>query len=352
MPMNIVIPMAGKSSRFFEAGFTVPKFLLPLSPSEGSKTMIEGAVDSLQMVGNLIFIVQRDHCMFNIDTFLKEKYPSCTVLYLERYTGGCVESVYEAALSYINTNDPLIISNCDQYLEWDSSEFLRVCSQEGVDGCVLTYNTDSVKNSYCTIDASGRCTEFREKQVISEHSLVGVHYWRRGSDFILSAKNMLDNNVRDAGEYYVSTSYNYLIEKGKHITICPMREGEIYHTIGVPQTYYDFLQKKDPIRVSQMTDMKRGWFLGNFLPAAYSSKDVEVGILEHKKGEEWSAHVHKRGDEINVLISGYMRINNLDLVTGQVFVIPKGHLTKAVFYEDCKIVCVKLPSDTKDKYCY
>jgi mannose-6-phosphate isomerase-like protein (cupin superfamily) len=88
------------------------------------------------------------------------------------------------------------------------------------------------------------------------------------------------------------------------------------------------------------------------LPAAYSSKDVEVGILEHKKGEEWSAHVHKRGDEINVLISGYMRINNLDLVTGQVFVIPKGHLTKAVFYEDCKIVCVKLPSDTKDKYCY
>jgi hypothetical protein len=74
--MNIVIPMAGKSSRFFEAGFTVPKFLLPLSPSEGSKTMIEGAVDSLQMVGNLIFIVQRDHCMFNIDTFLKEKYPS------------------------------------------------------------------------------------------------------------------------------------------------------------------------------------------------------------------------------------------------------------------------------------
>jgi len=352
MPMNIVIPMAGKSSRFFDVGFTVPKFLLPLSPLEGSKTMIEGAVDSLHMEGNLIFIVQRDHCKYNIDTFLKEKYPTSTVLYLERYTDGCVESVYEAAAGYINNDDPLVISNCDQYLDWDSSEFLYVCSQGGVDGCVLTYFADTDKNSYCKINSEGHCTEFREKEVISEHSLVGVHYWKRGSDFVLSAKNMLDNNVRDAGEYYVSTSYNYLVNKGKKITICALREGEVYHSIGVPQTYYDFLQKRDPIRVSELKDMKRGWFLGDFLPAAYSTKDVEVGILEHKKGEEWLAHVHKRGDEINVLISGWMKINNTEVITGQIFVIPKGHLTKAVFYEDCKIVCVKLPSDTKDKYCY
>lgn len=352
MSVNIVIPMAGKSSRFFDAGFTVPKFLLPLSPAEGSKTMIEGAVDSLHMEGNLIFIIQRDHCKYNIDSFLKEKYPACNILYLERYTGGCVESVYEAAAGYINNDMPLIISNCDQYLDWDSSEFMRVCSQDGVDGCVLTYFSDTNKNSYCKVNSEGRCTEFREKVVISEHALVGVHYWKRGSDFILSAKNMLDHNVRDAGEYYVSTSYNYLIERGKNIAICSLREGEIYHSIGVPQSYYEYLQMRDPIRVSQLKDMKRGWFLGDFLPAAYSTKDVEVGILEHKKGEEWSAHVHKAADEVNVLISGWMKINNTEIITGQIFVIPKGHLTKAVFYEDCKIVCVKLPSDTKDKYCY
>jgi dTDP-glucose pyrophosphorylase len=350
--MNIVIPMAGKSSRFFEAGFTVPKYLLPLSKKQTGITMIEGAVDSLHMKGQLIFIVQREHTMFRIDTFLKEKYPDSIVLYLERYTGGCVESVYEAAKAYIDNDSPLVISNCDQYLEWDSTEFLHVCNQPNVDGCVLTYFADTVKNSYCTVDDSGRCTFFREKEVISPHSLVGVHYWKRGSDFVASAKDMIENNVRDAGEYYVSTSYNYLVKQGKFITICPLRDGEIYHTIGVPETYYNFLQSQDPIQISQLKDMKRGWFLGDFLPCAYSSKDVEVGILEHKAGEEWSAHVHKKGDEINVLLSGYMRINNQDIVTGQVFVIPKGHLTKATFYEDCRIVCVKLPSDTKDKYCY
>ena len=47
-----------------------------------------------------------------------------------------------------------------------------------------------------------------------------------------------------------------------------------------------------------------------------------------------------------------MRINNIELCKDMIFKIPKGLLTKAVFLEDCKIVCIKLPSDTNDKYCY
>ena len=350
--MNIVSPMAGQSSRFFNDGFTVPKFLLPVSQSDPYITMIEGATNTLHMFGNLIFIIQRDHTKYNIDTFLREKYPDSTILYLDRYTGGCVESVYEAAKEYINNDTPLIISNCDQFLEWDSTAFLNICSQTHVDGCVLTYYATTDKNSYCSIDSEKKCLEFREKKVISEHSLVGVHYWKHGSDFIDSAEDMLKRDVRDAGEYYVSTSYNYLIQKGKYITICSMKDTEVYHSIGIPETYYDFLQKKNPICINELSSMKRGWFLGNFLPTAYSTSDVEVGILEHKKGEIWPAHIHKKGDEINVLIEGSMKVNNLEIKKGQIFVIPKGHLAKAVFFENCKIVCVKVPSDTKDKYCF
>lgn len=350
--MNIVIPMAGKSSRFFENGFTVPKFLLPLSPAENGISMIEGAVNSLHMSGQLIFIIQREHVQYKIDTFLKEKYPDSIVLFLDRYTGGCVESVYEAAKDYINTDTPLVISNCDQYLEWDSRKFLEVCAQPHVDGCVLTYFADTPRNSYCRVDETGRCLEMREKQVISTHSLVGVHYWKRGSDFVASAADMLSRDVRDAGEYYVSTSYNYLIQQGKYITHVPMEEGSIYHTIGVPETYFEFLQKRDPLRIAELNSMTRGWFVGEFQPTMYPSKEVEVAIQDHKGGEECPAHVHKRGDEINVVVSGRMKLNNFELQTGQIFVIPKGHLTKAIFYEDTKIVCVKIPSDTNDKYCY
>lgn len=350
--MNIVIPMAGKSARFFEAGFRMPKYLLPLTPKEGNITMIEGAVNTLHMEGQLIFIIQRDHTIYGIDTFLREKYPTSIILYLERYTGGCVESVYEAAKAYINNDNPLVISNCDQYLEWDSSDFLRVCRQPEVDGCVLTYFADTTKNSYCRVDSNGKCLEFKEKSVISPHSLVGVHYWKRGKDFIEAAEDMLTNDVRDAGEYYVSISYNYLVKKGKYITHKAMAKGEVYHSIGVPETYFTFLQRNCPIELSDLKNMTRGWFLGDFLPCAYTSKDVEVGVLEHKAGEESLAHIHRKADEINVLLSGSMRINNIELQKNQIFIIPKGHLTKAIFHEDCKILCVKIPSDTKDKYCY
>ena len=352
MSMNIVIPMAGKSERFFKEGFTVPKYMLPIEGGETPRTMIQGAVDSLHMEGNLYFIVQRDHEIYGVTKFLTDAYPTATVLYLERYTGGCVESVYEAAKGYINTDLPLVISNCDQYLEWDSTDFLQACQRPDIDGCVLTYFADTEKNSYCRTDTNGVCTEFREKKVISPHSLVGVHYWKRGSDFIKSAEDMLSNDRRDAGEYYVSTSYNYLVESGKKIIHSPMKSTDVYHSIGVPETYFTYLQGLMPIQINELSSMKRGWFMGNFLPTAFQTKDVEVGILEHKAGEVWPAHLHKKGDEINVLIEGSMKLNNLEIKKNQIFVIPKGHLTKAVFHEDCKIVCVKVPSDTKDKYCY
>ena len=94
--MNIVIPLAGKSSRFFDEGFMKPKYLLPL---HDERTMIEGATDTLYLKGNLIFIVQKEHCeKYQIDTFLKEKYRDCTITYLDHYTSGCVESVFLAIL--------------------------------------------------------------------------------------------------------------------------------------------------------------------------------------------------------------------------------------------------------------
>ena len=66
----------------------------------------------------------------------------------------------------------------------------------------------------------------------------------------------------------------------------------------------------------------------------------------------WGAHLHKRGTEYNCLVSGKMRINGITIEPGTIFTVPTGLLTKAVFLEDCKVVCVKVPSDTKDKYNY
>jgi hypothetical protein len=206
------------------------------------------AIESLNIPGKLFIIVQKEHCeKYGTDTFLKEKYPTATICYLDKYTEGAAESCYMATKDYIDTDLPLIISNCDQTLEWDSTDFISRILAPHSDGAVVTYYADTTRNSYASVkENSSLITKLAEKEVISTNSLVGTHGWKRGSDFCRSVEHMLANNIRANNEYYISITYNYLINQGKNIHIVPLKEesGEKYWAVGTPETYYDYLQNK------------------------------------------------------------------------------------------------------------
>ena len=354
MSFNIVVSIAGKSQRFFDEGFQKPKFFLPMA---NEKTMIEMAIDTLNIPGQLILILQQEHCdKYGIDTFLKEKYPSAILTYLDYYTEGAAQSCYIATKKIIDNDTPLIISNCDQLLEWDSAEFINKTLQEDVDGCVLTFCADTNKNSYALTDNnSSKIIKLAEKEVISNKSLVGVHSWKKGSDFCRSAEILFRDNIRANNEYYISISYNPLISAGKSIHIVPLKEniGEKYWSVGTPVQYYEYLQAKfGTIKSSHFKNMTRGWLIGDFTPSILRTKDFEIGYLHHSKGEQWPAHIHKEADEINILIRGKMIINNENFEEKDIFIIKKGMLTKAQFLENCEILCIKVPSIPTDKFCY
>jgi len=351
MSFNIVISLAGKSQRFFNEGFTQPKYLLPMPDG---KTMIEHSIDTLHISGQLILIVQKEHCeKFKIDSFLKEKYPSCMIRYLDFYTQGAAESVYLATKDLIDNTTPLLITNCDQTLEWDSTDFVKKTLE--TDGCVLTYKSDLQKNSYAKVESySTRIIQLAEKEVISEHSLVGVHSWKKGSDFCRSAEHLFKHNLRANNEFYISISYNPLIHEGKEIHIVSLKENERFHPVGTPEQYYEYLQLKyGSIKSKETLDnMKRGWLVGNFEPSILRTEQFEVAYMRHKKGEYWPPHLHKEISEYNVLIRGKMKMNNEIINEGDVFIIPKTMLTHAVFLEDCEVLCIKVPSVPTDKLCY
>lgn len=352
MVFNIVISLAGKSQRFFDEGFQQPKYYLPMGDN---KTMIEHSIDTLNITGKLILIVQKEHCnKYNIDTFLKEKYPSATICYLDFYTQGATESIYLATRDLIDNDNPLIISNCDQTLEWDSTDFIKKTLEENVDGCVVTYKSDLQKNSYAkTDDSTTKIIKLAEKEVISDHSLIGVHSWKKGSDFCRSAETLFEKNIRANNEFYISISYNPLIDQGKNIHIVPLKEGEKFHPVGTPQQYYDYLYYKfGSVKKNSLNNMTRGWLIGDFEPSILRTKDFEVAIMYHKKDEMWRPHVHNEITEYNVLLHGKMKMNNELIEKGDVFIIPKNMLTHAVFLDDCEVLCIKLPSVPSDKHCF
>ena len=104
------------------------------------------------------------------------------------------------------------------------------------------------------------------------------------------------------------------------------------------------------MKVGKLDAMHRGWVIGDFEPSLLRTKDFEVGILKHYKNEKWPTHYHKIATEYNILISGSMHLCGVELVAGDTFILEPFEIAEPTFHEDCVIICIKVPSDTKDKY--
>lgn len=234
--MNIVIPMAGLGSRFSE--YDIPKPLIDIN----GRPMIVSAMQSMNLDGNYIFIIQKDHCNnYCLDSLLKFYFPQCILIVIDYITSGPASSVL-LAKNYIDNNDELVVANCDQIMHWDSDIFLKVA--RNYDGCLVTYHTEVPHNSYVRIDNYGYVEEVKEKQVISKISTTGIHYWKYGKDFVESSELMIYNkDTAPNGEFYVAPTYNYMInEMQKVIGIYHLADGQ-HNPVGIPSDLKIFLEK-------------------------------------------------------------------------------------------------------------
>ena len=234
--MNVLIPMAGAGTRFAEQGYTFPKPLIEV----GNKPMIQVVVDNLNIQANYIFIVQKEHYeKYNLETVLNMVAPGCTIVQTEGITEGAACTTL-LAKEYINNEEPLIIANSDQFVEWNSNEVLYAFTTEGVDGGILCFNSTHPKWSYAKLDENGFVSEVAEKQPISTNATVGIYYWSRGSLYVNSAERMIERNIRTNNEFYVCPAYNELIEDGGKVRVKNIAEDGMWG-IGTPEDLKHFL---------------------------------------------------------------------------------------------------------------
>ena len=205
--MQILIPIAGKGLRFKNSIFTKPKPLIDVY----GKPMIIRAIENYKIKANFIFVLIKNSFYNELKNLLKKNISNCKIITLENYTEGPASSALMAE-KYLDFNEELIITNCDQYILWDIDNFIKKINDPTIDGLIVTYKTNVKHNSYAKIK-NNLVTEIREKEVISEYSLNGVHYWKKASYFINSAKQMITKNDRSInGEFYIGPTYNYLIK--------------------------------------------------------------------------------------------------------------------------------------------
>jgi len=101
--------------------------------------------------------------------------------------------------------------------------------------------------------------------------------------------------------------------------------------------------------INNINNMDRGWFIGNFVPSVHTTEDFEVGFKEHSAGEQYGYHYHKVVKEINLLISGKMKIHDQELNPGDIFILDPYEIADPVFLTNCQIVCIKIPGLSGDK---
>ena len=234
--MNVLIPMAGAGSRFAEQGYTFPKPLIEV----GNKPMIQVVVDNLNIDANYIFIVQKEHYeKYNLETVLNLVKPNCTIVQVEGITEGAACTTL-LAKEYIDNENPLIIANSDQFVEWNSNEVLYAFSTEGVGGGILTFESTHPKWSYARTDQNGWVTQVAEKQPISINATVGIYYWARGCDYVSSALQMIDKNIRTNNEFYVCPVFNEFIQGGGKVRIKHINPEGMWG-LGTPEDLTHFL---------------------------------------------------------------------------------------------------------------
>ena len=175
--MKVLIPMAGAGSRFEKAGYTFPK---PLIDVEG-KPMIQTVVDNLNIEAQHVFIVQKSHYeKYNLQQTLNQISPNCEIVQVEGITEGAACTTL-LAKQYIDNDEPLVIANSDQYVEWDSNEFMYSMVADSVDGGILSFKSTHPKWSYAKLGDDGFVCEVAEKKPISDIATVGIYYWKKGS---------------------------------------------------------------------------------------------------------------------------------------------------------------------------
>jgi len=106
----------------------------------------------------------------------------------------------------------------------------------------------------------------------------------------------------------------------------------------------------NPPHVAKLSEMTKGWFIGNFSPTVLATEAVEVAVKEYPAGfsEEW--HYHKIATEFTVIVSGEVEMNGRRYGKGDIIVIPPGVGTDFRTTTPTVTTVVKLPGAVNDKY--
>ena len=231
----IVIPMAGLSRRFHEAGYDRPKFMLDLH----GRSLFAHAVDSFRayFAAEPFLFIARDEP--DVPEFVAQELAalgvaSARTVLLPRPTLGQADTV-RLGLQQAGTgaDTPLTIFNIDTFrpgFRYPAADWMG-----RADGYLEVMPGTDPGFSFVrpAEGGNGRVAETAEKVVISGLASTGLYWFRRAGAFLDA---MEGDAARAHGELYVAPLYNALIAAGLDVRYHAVPAAEVVFC-GVPAQY-------------------------------------------------------------------------------------------------------------------
>ncbi|MDO5444375.1 MAG: glycosyltransferase family 2 protein [Eubacteriales bacterium] len=230
--LQLVMPMAGRGSRFYEKGFNVPKPLIVIN----GRPFFYWAVRSINKYidcAGITFVVLEEHVQnFSLDVEIKKYFPESEIVSLPDVTEGAAVTCLRG-IEGIKAQNPVLFNDCDHLFR--CSAFNSFCSsteQFSPDGALLTFDSDSPAYSYLEYGECGKVIRTVEKQVVSHDAICGAYYFRSGELFQSACEDYFKNC--EYKEYFLSGVYNAMIKKGWNV--CGFRT-DFHLPFGIPEEY-------------------------------------------------------------------------------------------------------------------
>ena len=236
---NILIPMAGRGSRFEEQGYTDKKPFIDVN----GKPMIHRVIRNLGMEFDkeymfILICLKEDFDKYDFTEFEKViGHNSYDVVILDDVTEGAAQTVLTAK-HLINDDTPLMTMNSDQLVDWDVEKLFEMCEQ--FDGVIPCFYGEGNAWSYARTLDNGYVQEVAEKKQISNYATAGYYYWKKGSDFVKYAEQMIEDNSRTNGEFYVAPVYNWAVKDGKRVGVFMVDK---LYSLGTPEDLQEYLSE-------------------------------------------------------------------------------------------------------------
>ncbi len=228
MSVSLIMPMAGRGSRFSAAGVSVPKPLVDLA----GRPFFWWAVESVQratLVDEIIFVILEEHqIQHQLGDIIRSFYPQAKIRAISDVTSGSAETALLGA-EWTRPNHPIAVNDCDHaFIAGDLDTCVANLAHESA--ALLTFRSDRPSYSFAKLDPAGQVIGTVEKEVASNFAIAGCYLFASTSLFA----EVYEAYKRDCpySELFISGMYNLILEQGGKVGLHVLEEHFPFGTPG------------------------------------------------------------------------------------------------------------------------